>query len=35
MRRLGALEAAVNDGLNFTTEQAAEHVISDIKQVVS
>ena len=29
-----ALEAVVNDGLNFTTEQAAEHVINDIKQVV-
>ena len=29
-----ALEAVMNDGLNFTTEQTAEHVISDIKQVV-
>jgi hypothetical protein len=30
-----AVEALANDGLIFTTEQAAEHVISDIKQVVS
>ena len=29
-----ALEAVINDGLNFTTEQAAEHAISDIKRVV-
>jgi hypothetical protein len=30
-----ALEAVMNDGLNFTTEQTAEHVIISIKQVVS
>jgi hypothetical protein len=28
-----ALEAVVNDGLNFTTEQAAEHVIANIRRL--
>jgi hypothetical protein len=32
---MAALEAVMNDGLNFTTEQTAEHVIISIKQVVS
>ena len=32
---MAALEAVVNDGLNFTTEQTAEHVITHIKQVVA
>jgi hypothetical protein len=30
-----ALESVINDGLDFSTEQAAEHVIKDIKQVGS
>jgi len=29
-----ALEAVMKEGLNYSTEQAAEHVISDIKQVI-
>jgi hypothetical protein len=32
---MAALEAVMNDGLNFTTEQAAEHVIISIKKVVT
>ena len=32
---MAALEAVVNDGLNFTTEQTAEHVITHIKNVVA
>jgi hypothetical protein len=31
---MAALEAVINDGLNFTTEQTAEHVVNSIKQVV-
>jgi hypothetical protein len=30
-----ALEGVMNDGLNFTTEQTAEHVIISIKKVVT
>jgi hypothetical protein len=29
-----ALEAVMDDGLDFSTEQSAEHVIRDIKQVM-
>ena len=29
-----ALEAVMKDGLNFTTEQTAEHAVLNIKQVV-
>jgi hypothetical protein len=30
---MDALEAVVSDGLNFTTEQAAEHVIANFKRL--
>ena len=32
---LDALEAVINDGLTFTTEQAAERAVTNIKRVIS
>lgn len=31
---MDALELIINDGLTFTSEQAAEHVITNIKKVI-